>query len=41
MKTQINAQRKLDREPVSSRTINGPTRVVFEAWTKAELFKKC
>ena len=30
--------RKSDRELVVSRTINGPARIVFEAWTKAELF---
>jgi uncharacterized protein YndB with AHSA1/START domain len=33
-------ERKSDRELVTTRTINGPARLVFEAWTKAELFKR-
>jgi len=33
-------ERKSDRELVVTRTINGPARMVFEAWTKAELFKQ-
>ena len=40
MKNQTNAERKSDRELVSSRIINGPSRLVFEAWTNPELFKK-
>lgn len=40
MKSQTNAERKSDRELVSSRIINGPPRLVFEAWTNPELFKK-
>src|SRR5688572_17567003 len=40
MKNQTNAERKSERELVSSRIINGPSRLVFEAWTKPELFKK-
>ena len=40
MKNQTNAERKSDRELVSSRIINGPARLVFEAWTNPELFKK-
>jgi uncharacterized protein YndB with AHSA1/START domain len=40
MKNQTVVERKSDRELLASRTINGPSRVVFEAWTKAELFKK-
>jgi uncharacterized protein YndB with AHSA1/START domain len=32
--------RKSDRELVVSRTINGPASLVFEAWTKAELFRR-
>jgi uncharacterized protein YndB with AHSA1/START domain len=40
MKDHIDALRKSDRELLSSRVINSPSRVVFEAWTKAELFKK-
>ena len=33
-------ERKSDRELVVTRTFNGPARIVFEAWTKAELFKR-
>ena len=33
-------ERKSDREVVVTRTINGPARIVFEAFTKAELFKQ-
>lgn len=40
MKNQTNAERKSERELVSSRLINGPARLVFEAWTNPELFKK-
>ncbi len=40
MKNQTNAERKSDRELVSSRIINGPSRLVFEAWTHPEIFKK-
>jgi uncharacterized protein YndB with AHSA1/START domain len=34
------AERKSDREMVVTRTVNGPARIVFDAWTKAELFKQ-
>jgi len=34
------AERKSDRELVVTRTINSPARIVFDAWTKAELFKQ-
>lgn len=40
MKNQTNAERKSGRELVSSRIINGPAHLVFEAWTNPELFKK-
>jgi uncharacterized protein YndB with AHSA1/START domain len=40
MKNQTNAERTSERELVSSRIINGPPRLVFEAWTNPELFKK-
>src|SRR4051812_25434492 len=40
MKNQTNAVRKSERELVSSRMINGPSRLVFEAWTNPEIFKK-
>ena len=40
MKNQTTAERKSDRELVITRTVNGPARIVFEAWTKAELLKQ-
>jgi len=33
-------ERKSERELVVTRTVNGPARIVFEAWTKPELFKR-
>ena len=33
-------ERKSERELVATRTVNGPARLVFEAWTKAELFRR-
>ena len=33
-------ERKSDRELVVTRTFNGPARLVFEAWTKPELFRQ-
>ncbi len=33
-------ERKSERELVVTRTVNGPASLVFEAWTKAELFRK-
>ena len=33
-------QRASEREIVVTRTINGPARLVFEAWTRPELFKR-
>src|SRR6187402_2356304 len=33
-------ERKSGRELVTTRTFNGPARIVFEAWTKPELFKR-
>ena len=32
--------RKSDLELVVTRTVNGPARLVFEAWTNADLFRK-
>lgn len=32
-------ERKTEREVVVTRTVNGPARLVFEAWAKPELFK--
>ena len=40
MKDRTKVERKSDRELVITRTFNGPARIVFEAWTKAELFKR-
>jgi uncharacterized protein YndB with AHSA1/START domain len=40
MKNPTTVERKSDRELVATRTINGPARLVFEAWTKPELFTK-
>lgn len=37
---EAKVERKSDREFVVSLMINGPAQRVFEAWTKAELFKK-
>ena len=39
MTNQTNAVRKSERELVSSRIINWPSRLVFEAWTNPELFQ--
>ena len=33
-------ERKSGRELVTTRTFNAPARIVFEAWTKSELFKR-
>ena len=40
MKNRTTAERKSERELVVTRTINGPARIVFEAWTNPELFKQ-
>jgi uncharacterized protein YndB with AHSA1/START domain len=40
MKNQTTAERKSEREMVVTRTFNAPARIVFEAWTKPELFKR-
>ena len=40
VKNRTTVERKSDREVVVTRTINGPARIVFEAFTKAELFKR-
>jgi len=36
----MTVERASDRELRVTRTINGPARLVFEAWTKAELFQR-
>src|SRR4029078_4807004 len=33
-------ERKSERELVVTRTFNGPARIVFEAWTRPELFTR-
>jgi uncharacterized protein YndB with AHSA1/START domain len=40
VKNRTTVERQSDREVVVTRTINGPARIVFEAFTKAELFKR-
>ena len=39
-KSHSTVERKSDRELVVTRTVNGPARIVFEAWTTPELFKR-
>src|ERR1044071_797135 len=39
-KNRTTVERKSDCELVVTRTFNGPARIVFEAWTKPELFKR-
>ena len=38
MKNQTKLERKSERELVITRTVNAPARLVFEAWSKPELF---
>jgi uncharacterized protein YndB with AHSA1/START domain len=40
MKNHTMVERKSERELVVTRIFNGPARIVFEAWTKPELFKR-
>jgi len=40
MKSRTTAERKSERELVVTRSFNAPARIVFEAWTKPELFKR-
>ncbi|MFN8629279.1 MAG: SRPBCC domain-containing protein [Chloroflexota bacterium] len=35
-----SAERISDRELLASRVINGPARIVYDAWTKPELFRQ-
>ena len=37
---ETTVERKSEREVVVTRTFNGPPRIVFEAWTKPELFRQ-
>ncbi|HET7470278.1 MAG TPA: SRPBCC domain-containing protein [Gemmatimonadales bacterium] len=40
VKNRTTVERTSDREVVVTRTVNGPARIVFEAFTKAELFQR-
>ena len=40
MKNHTTVEQRSERELVVTRTVNGPVRLVFEAWTKADLFRR-
>jgi uncharacterized protein YndB with AHSA1/START domain len=40
VKIRASVVRKSDREVVVTRVVNGPARLVFQAWTTAELFQR-
>jgi uncharacterized protein YndB with AHSA1/START domain len=40
VKNRATVERKSEREVVVTRTFNAPARVVFEAWTRPELFER-
>ena len=40
MKNSTTVERTSERELVVTRTVNGPARIVFEAWTKPELLRQ-
>ncbi len=40
VKNRTTVERKSDREVVVTRTVNGPARLVFEAFTRAELLER-
>ena len=40
MKNRTTVERKAERELVTTRTFNGPARIVFQAWTTPELFQR-
>src|SRR5688500_15340846 len=40
VRNRTTVERKSDREVVVTRTINGPARIVFEAFTRAELLER-
>jgi uncharacterized protein YndB with AHSA1/START domain len=40
MKSRTTVERTSERELVVTRTVNGPARLVFEAWTRPELFRQ-
>src|SRR4051812_9543289 len=39
-KNPTNVERKSDCEIVVTRTVDAPARIVFEAWTNADLFRR-
>jgi uncharacterized protein YndB with AHSA1/START domain len=39
-KARTTVERTSERELVITRTVNGPARIVFEAWTRPELFQR-
>ncbi|NUS48037.1 MAG: ATPase [Gemmatimonadaceae bacterium] len=39
-KSRTTVERTSDREVIVTRTVNGPARLVFEAFTRAELFRR-
>src|SRR4026208_2230273 len=39
-KNRTTVERKSERELVTARTCDGPARIVFEAWTRPELFRQ-
>jgi len=39
-KTRTTVERTSERELAVTRTVNGPARLVFEAWTRPELFQR-
>jgi uncharacterized protein YndB with AHSA1/START domain len=39
-RNRATVERTSDRELVVTRTVNGPARVVYEAWTRPELFQR-
>ena len=40
MNSRTTVERTSDREMVATRTVDGPARIVFEAWTKPELIMR-
>jgi uncharacterized protein YndB with AHSA1/START domain len=40
MKNRTTVERTSERELVVTRTVNGPARIAFEAWTRPELFRQ-
>ena len=40
MKNETRVEKKSEREVIVTRTFDAPARIVFEAWTKAELMRR-